>query len=75
MMNWLLGRPKEISQALVDERKVYKKNGHGARIGHTKYVEYYRSMVEARSSFQFQQEHMERGSFPLSSAGYKIYKL
>jgi len=75
MMNWLLDRPKEISQALVDERKLYKEHGHGARIGHTKYAECYRSMVEARSSFQFQQEHMERGSFPLSSAGYKIYKL
>ena len=60
MMNWLLGRPKEFSQALVDEQREYKEHGHQARIGHSRYAKFYRLMVEARSSWQFQQEHMEQ---------------
>ena len=68
MMNWLLGRPTEIPQALVDEQSEYKKYGHGARMCHTNYVDYYYGMVEARSSWQEQAEREKKRKWIASAA-------
>ena len=54
MMNWLLGRPTEIPQALVDEKMEYAGYKHGSRMAGPAswmYRKYYREMVKARSSF------------------------